>query len=142
MEKDELLDDRFIRELIRNSPLESPSEDFIGRVMAGIPAQPAAEPVSKPFFLHLKSALPYIGLAAMVLVFVFSSDIPFGKFMPGNDYFSRYFLPFLNSLSGGFKSLFSSRFVTFAMGIALSAGFLVLVEHLFSRRGSINHPVV
>jgi hypothetical protein len=142
MEKDDLIEDGFLRDLIGSSPLEGPPEGFVEKVMAGIQDVPVVETTGKSFYLYLKSAMPYIGLAAMVFLFVFSSDMHFGKYLPGTDYLSKYFLPIFGSLVGGFKSLFASRYVTFAMGIAVSAGFLVLVEHLLSNRRSMNHPMV
>jgi hypothetical protein len=142
MEKDDFIDDTFLRELIHTSPLESPSENFVDNVMALVEPVPVDESTSKPLVSSLKAALPYIGLAAMVILFIFSSDLPFDKYMPASDYISKYLTPFFASMTGGFKTLFASRFVTFAMGIALSAGFLVLIEYFLSRRRSMHHPLV
>lgn len=140
MEKDETTEDRFLRELIQTSPLECPSDDFVEKVMAGVIAAAPVESSQRSFYHYLRSALPYIGLTAMVLMFVYSSDLPFSKLMPGIDYWSRYVIPYFDALVGGFKSLFATRFVTFAMGIGLCAGLLVLIEHFFSHRKTINHP--
>ncbi len=137
MEKDDLLS-----KLLKNTVPESPSEGFIEKVMASVASVPVSETTTKSIASQLRSALPFIGLAAAVIIFVFTSDMPFNKFLPGTDYLSKYLVPYFASLVGGFKILFTSRFVTFALGIALSAGFLVLVEHFFSRRSSIHTPMV
>jgi hypothetical protein len=142
MEKDELLKDDILSRLLKNTVTESPSDEFIEKVMTGVRSVPAIETTPRFFSMYLKTALPYIGLVAAVLFFVFTSDMPFDKYLSHTDYFSKYFLPYFTSMVGGFKVLFASRFVTFAMGVALSAGFLMLVEHFFSRRSSMHHPLV
>ena len=78
MEKEDFWEDDFLRELIRTSPLENPSADFIEKVMAKVRVAPGIEAEPKTMYYYLKSALPYIGLAAMILLFIFSSDMPFG----------------------------------------------------------------
>ncbi len=137
MEKDDYMEDEALRKLIRLSPLESPSEKFIERVMSNLQDVAVVEKSKISLYLYFKSILPYIGVGALVLLFIFSSDLPFDQFIPGNDLLTKYFLPYFNSLSGSIKSLFASKYVTFALGIALSAGFLVLVEYLISHYKSM-----
>ena len=75
MEKDEYLKDDFLRELIRRSPLDAPSDDFVDRVMAGIRPAPEISVVKKPFYLYLKAATPYVIVALVIFLIVATSDL-------------------------------------------------------------------
>lgn len=137
MEKDDYIEDDALRKLIRLSPLESPSEKFIERVMNEVQVIPVVDKSKNRLFFYIKSILPYFGVAALVLLFVFSSDLPFGQFVPGNGYMEKYFLPYFNSVAGSFKSIFALKYVTFALGIAFCAGFLVLLDYFITHYKSM-----
>ncbi|MEI7662420.1 MAG: hypothetical protein WCK34_09490 [Bacteroidota bacterium] len=134
MEKENLSNDDFLRGLIQQSPLESPSDDFVDRVMAGILVAPETAPVRKPFYLYLKTIVPYALLALLVLLVFFTSDIPFLNWFPGKNYVTHNLVPYFETLFSGLKNAFSSRYVSFGLLIITSTGLLFLVDQLFSRR--------
>lgn len=129
MEKDDLL-----RELIRQSPLDSPSDDFVDRVMANIRMAPEIAPVKKPFFMFVKATSPF-AILTLVLVVVFStSDLPIFNWLPGKEYFINNLVPYFGSIFSGLKDVFTSKFVSFGLLISVSAGLLFLIDKWFSRR--------
>ncbi len=132
MEKDD-----FLRELIQKSPLESPSDDFVDRIMANIQLTPEAAPEKKPYFLYVKAVFPY-ALLSLILGLVFStSDLPFLHWVPGKDYLFETFIHSFGSLFAGLRNAFSSKFVSFALLISASAGLLFLIDRWFSQRSTI-----
>ena len=137
MEKDDFLKDDFLRELIRRVPLDSPSDDFVDRVMANIQASPEVSVVKKPFYHFLKSAVPY-AIVTLVLFFIIStSDLPVFNWLPGKDYFLHSLLPYFGDLFAVLKNAFASKYVSWVLLISLSAGVLFAVDRLFSRRAAL-----
>ena len=137
MEKDEFLNDDFLRDLIRRSPLDHPSDDFVYRVMANIQTAPEVVAEKKSFFFYLKTVVPY-AVITLVVFFVFAtSDLPVFKWIPGKDYLTGNLLPYLGTLFLVFKNAFASKFVSWGLLISFSAGVLFLVDRLFSRRTSV-----
>jgi len=139
MEKDELLGDVFLRNLIQKSSVESPSDDFVERVMGTVQMAPEIVSVRKPFMALLKSVLPYFGLGLFFLFVCFTSDFPFMNWLPGKGFFTTTFLTYFSSIIIFFKGLFASKFVGMGITVVFSACFLVLIEYLFRRRTSVEH---
>jgi hypothetical protein len=137
MEKDDFLEDDFLRELIQRSPLDSPSDDFVDRVMANIQMSPEVAVVKKPFYLYLKTAVPYALISLVLFVVIATSDLPIFNWVPGKDYFINSLLPYLGALLVIFKNAFSSKFVSMGLLISFSAGMLFLIDRLFSRHASL-----
>ncbi len=137
MEKDDFLKDDFLRELINRSPLDSPSEDFVDRVMAGIQTNAEVEVVKKPFFHYLKVSAPYFILVFFIFVVIATSDLPLFNWFPGKAYFTNNLMPYLETLFMVFKKAFSSKFVSWGLLISFSTGVLFLIDRLFSRRTSL-----
>ena len=137
MDTDELLKDDFLADLIRKVPLESPSDEFIDNVMAGIGPLPAPVIETRPYFFWVRSSLPYIGLGLIIVFILFSSDIPYLNFIMGKEYFSSMFLKIFNPFWISMKTLVSSRFITYSLLTGVSAGFLFIIDKLFSRRFSV-----
>ena len=137
MEKDDFLKDDFLRELIQRSPLDSPSDDFVDRVMANIQMSPEVAVVKKPFYLYLKTAMPYTLIALLLLIVLGTSDLPIFNWVPGKEYFINSLLPYLGTLLVIFKNAFSSKFVSMGLLIIFSAGMLFLIDRLFSHRASL-----
>jgi hypothetical protein len=136
-EKDDFLKDDFLREIIRRSPLDMPSDGFTDRVMAGIQMAPEVSAVKKPFYLYLKAALPYV-IITLVLGFVIStSDLPVFNWLPGKDYFLNSLLPYFGTLLTGLKNAFASKYVSWCLLISLAAGLLFLADRILSRRTSL-----
>lgn len=129
-----MLNDDFLADLIRKAPLESPSDDFINKVMRGIELQPETLVEKQPYFLWLKSSGPYVLLGVIILFILYSSDIPYLNFLAGKEYFSGLFINVFQPFWLSMKTLFSSKFVTYSLLISISAGFLFIIDKLFSRR--------
>ncbi len=134
METDDLVNDDFLADLLRKMPLETPSDEFINKVMAGIEPLPVLVNEKKPYFLWVKSSIPFIGLGMFVLLIIFSSDIPYLNLNYGRDYFSLIFIKAFQPFIVSMKALLSSKFITYSLLIGVSAGFLFIVDKLFSRR--------
>jgi len=135
MEKNDLLNDDFLRNFVQKGSLESPSDDFVEKIMVEIKQQPEPVYAKTPYYYYLKSVLGYIALAAFVIFFVLSSDIFFFNFIPGKQYFSDHFLPFLNSIILPLKALFNdTKALTLPLMIIVSAGLLFVFDHLLTRK--------
>jgi hypothetical protein len=138
MNNDDFLEDDFLRDLIRQSPLDSPSDGFTGKVMENIQPVPALVPAGRPFFLFLRSAWPYALAAAVLIVFFMTSDLPFTQFMPGKEYFSGNLVPYFQSLFSGMgKLLFHSTYTSFALIVLASSGLLLVLDRIFRRKISV-----
>jgi hypothetical protein len=137
MEKDDFLKDDLLRELIRRSPLDSPSDDFVDRVMANIQLTPEIAVVKKPYYQFLKTATPYAVIAITLFFVIATSDMPIFNWIPGKDFLINSMWPYLGTLLATFKVAFASKYVSWIMLISFSAGVLFLVDRLFSRRPSI-----
>lgn len=134
MDKDDMVNDDFLALLIRKMPLASPSDEFINKVMAGIEPLPSLVNEKKPYFWWVKSSLPFIGLGTFVLLILFSSDIPYLNFINGKEYFFSIFIKAFLPFFALMKTLLSSKFITYSLLIGVSAGFLFIIDKLFSRR--------
>lgn len=133
MEKDDFIEDDFLRELIHKTPLESPSDAFVDRVMEQIAVQKEVE--KKPFYLYLKSLSGYAALAAFVLIFLFTSDFQIFNFLPGKDMVRENFLPMVNAFVQPFKSLFGdAKSLSLPLMIVVSAGMFFVLDMFLSRR--------
>jgi hypothetical protein len=140
MEKNELINDDFLKKLVRKSPLDEPSAGFEERVMAAI--RPGLEPASvhKPFYMILKSSWWYVALGAGLVIFFLTSDLPFTQFMPGKQYFTNTLLPYFDSLFTGLRDfIVNSRFTTMGLLILAAGGLLFLFDYFFNRRSSVKH---
>jgi hypothetical protein len=137
MEKDDILKDDFLRELIKHSPLDSPSDDFVDRVMANIQLSPETSAVKKPFYLYLKAAVPYTIITLVLFFILATSDLPVFNWLPGKDYFTDNLLPYFSTLFMSFKNAFASKYVSWVLLISFSAGVLFTIDRLFSRRTSV-----
>ena len=137
MEEDDFLKDEFLRELINRSPLDSPSDDFVDRVMAGIQPAPQVEAVKQPLYQYLKVSAPFVILALSLFVVIATSDIPLFNWVPGKDFLMNNLLPYLGTMLLVFKNAFSSKFVSWGLLIGFSTAVLFLIDRLFSRRTSL-----
>lgn len=135
MDTDDGLNDDLLATLIRKMPLESPSDDFVNRVMGGITPLPQDYEEKKYYYLWARNSAPYILGALILALFFFSSDIPYLSFLHGGiirDLLVQVFVPLWHSL----KLLVSSKAVNYSLLIGISAGFLFIADKLFSRRFS------
>ena len=142
MNQEEFIKDDILRKVIRDIPLDSPSEDFEKRIMDAINVSTETSQVHRSLFTKFLNYLPYLGVVAILILFLVTSDLSVGKYFPGKDYFVNLLAPYLTMMASGFNSLLSSSYVIFGLGIGASAGFLMLIDHIFDRRISMHHPAV
>jgi len=137
--EDQLTDD-FLSDLLQNLPQESPGEDFVSRVMAGIQPGPAIAPVKKPFFVSVRAWWPYVLAGAFVILFLMTSDLPYSQFIPGKDYLVHTLIPYFVGLFTNVKHLFAgSKSVSIPMVVVFSGAFLLLVDRFLLRRFTTTH---
>jgi hypothetical protein len=137
MEKDDFLEDDFLRDLVQKSPLESPSDDFVGRVMEQVGTQPVAE--KQPFFLTLKAISGYAALFGFAVLFLLTSDYPVLDFIPGKLILKENLLSVLNSFVEPFKLLFgNAKSLSIPIMIVVSAGLFFILDIFLSRRKAIS----
>ena len=140
MEKDNPLNDDFLRKLIGKSTLESPSDDFVEKVMYRIQPDPAAVPVNSSFFSFLKSSILYFLIAAILVGFFLTSDISFMNWLPGKQYLLNTFLPYFDSLLTGLKSLSGfGKDISIPIMIIIASGLLFLFDRLLLQRSAVRH---
>lgn len=128
------LNDDFLAELIRKTPLESPSEGFVLKVMQGI--EPAKEEASEktPIIARIKNFLPFILTGLVVLFILFSSDIPYLNLISGGEFIQALMGKIFQPLLASMKSMLTSKAVTYTLLIGVSAGFFFIIDRFFSRR--------
>jgi hypothetical protein len=134
MEKDETLKDEFLHKLMQKSTLEGPSVDFTDKVMAALEAMPELTPARKPFYLYLKAAVPYVVLAVILFVIVYTSDFPFMQWIPGKEVFTNNFILFFSAIFDSMKLILFSKYTSFGLMIGLSAGVWIMIDLLFKRK--------
>ena len=137
MEKDDFLEDDFLRDLVQKSPLESPSEDFVSRVMEQVTPQPVVE--KRPFYLTLKAISGYAVLFIFAVVFLVTSDFPVLDFIPGKLVLKESLLSIMNSIVEPFKSLFgNAKSLSIPIMIVISAGIFFILDLFLSRRKAVS----
>jgi hypothetical protein len=135
MENDDFLNDDFLRKMIGKSDLESPSDGFVENVMDRIRSQPDVSPVPGSFFSFLKSSSGYFLLAAILIGFFLTSDIPFMNWIPGKHYFSDTFLPYFSSMFESLKSLSGTgKSVSIPIMIIIASGLFFFLDKLLTYR--------
>lgn len=140
MEKDSIHRDDFLGRLISEIPLESPSDNFTSNVMERIALEPLHVTEKKPFYLYLKSWLPWVLLSVAMIIFLFTSDIPFLEAFPGKRYFTDSLGPYILSLFSGFKPLFEGgKVASYTLMILMAGGGLLGLDYFLKRRMSPRH---
>ena len=143
MEKRDVLQDEFLANLVKGSSEEEPSEEFLTRVMSHVTAMPAYETKKNPFFYYLKMSLPWVLLAAVIIVVILTSDFPFASYIPGYEYFKNDLLPFFTAQFSSIIQLFSNTFVSIIVAVIASGAILFGLERIFSHRVSVrNHYLI
>lgn len=138
MEKEDFQYDELLKRLIKNSPLEAPSGDFVEKVMGKIPESPVISPSARPFYLNFKSVLPFVLLGIFCLVIILTSDFPFMGWFQRKEFFTRSLIPYFLPVISGFKAIFINKYFSFAFMILLAGTLLVIIERLFSRKSPEN----
>lgn len=133
-EDDKLVKDDFLRGLIQKSSSDNPSDDFVGKIMEQVRQMPEISSVRKPVYVYLGSLLPFILLVLTVFLFLLSSDLPFGDYFFGKEFYTKTLLPYLTVFLESFRALVSSKFTSYAFIMMIAAGVLILIDQLLSRR--------
>jgi hypothetical protein len=140
MEKDDLIQDEMLGRLIRKTDLESPSDNFVGKVMAGLGPETVMIPVKKPFYLFLRSTLLWTLLGVFVAVILFTPDIPYLNLGPGKSFFNTAILPNFEFNFTGLKNvLHGSKAVSLTLLLVFAGGILYGLDLLLNRRFSVKH---
>ncbi|MEI6454942.1 MAG: hypothetical protein WCO93_01535 [bacterium] len=126
--------DELLRELMQKSTPDHPSDAFVDRVMEQIRQTPELSAVKKPFYMYLRSVLPFILLVGIVALFLLSSDLPLIDNLLGTGTIKQTVLFYFNALVVSMKIIFAWKFFSFAFMVILSGGILMLIDQLFSRR--------
>lgn len=138
MEKDNLFKDDFIGKLIQGSPLERPSDDFVDGVMEKIRLVPENALLKRPFFLMVRSVIPYMVVTFIIVFIFFTSDLPILSWLPGKKYWAFTLIPYFDTLFTSIKNVFISKYVSFGLVILASAVFLFFIDRILSRKGSVH----
>ncbi len=140
MKEDDILRDDFLKELVQKSPLDSPSDDFVSRVMGNIQLGPEPVRVRQPFFLMVRSAWPYVLGSVILLIFLFTSDLPFTDYIPGKGFYTNFILPSFNLYISWIRDLFShSKYTPIGLIIIGAGGFLFLFDRLLDKKPHSQH---
>ena len=142
MDNDDLINDDFLRTLVGKSSIESPSADFVERVMERIQPQPETAPVRRSFLDFLKSFTGYLLLAGVLVGFFLTSDIPVLSWFPGKQYFTDKILPAFDFLHSWLSSSTGSG-INFSIPVMILAasGIFFLLDRLIIYRNTLrNHP--
>ena len=140
MNNEDFLTDDFFRELIRKSPLDSPSDDFVANVMGRVHPAPEFVPAERPFFLIIRSSWPYVLCSLAVIVFLLTSDLPFTDYLPGKEFFLKTVLPYFSDMFSGIRGLLvHSKYTTIGLSIVIAAGLLFLLDLLINRKSNVQH---
>lgn len=136
MEKEELnMPDPF-GELIRQTPLDSPSEDFIDRVMAVVQSENAVVEEKTNLWDYIRAGLPYAALIVFCLFIFLTSDLPGLKNLPGQGLLTGQFMTCCISLVSSLKDIFTSGYITWGVLIGVAGGVIYFVDQAFSRKAS------
>jgi hypothetical protein len=135
MEKDDLIRNDELGKMLQGAPLEQPSDTFVGDVMAKISISPEIVRPHKPFFLYVRNSWPYALISLIVLVFLYTSDLPYGYLMPGKGFFTEFISSYFSSLFSQMKlSSGTLKNLSIPLMIAAAVGLLLVVDHWVSRK--------
>jgi len=138
MKKDEIGRDDIIGRLVKNSLSEEPSDDFIDKVMEKIRLAPTPIPSQRTYFSMVKSTIPYLVVAAILVLILITSDFPFLNKLSVNHLFTGTF-QHLALMVESLSNFFSSTYVSFGLMIGVSLFVLIIIDLIFSRKGISHH---
>jgi hypothetical protein len=108
--------------------------------MENIRIGPEMAQVRQPYYLILRSVIPYLILVLICALIIFTSDLPFLNWLPGKEYWSNTFLPYFEMIFSGVKNALSSKYVSMGILIGFSVLFLIFLDHIMmKRKGSFRH---
>jgi hypothetical protein len=144
MNGDDFLKDDFLKDVIGGMPVENPSDNFTEIVMGRIQPGLQPEPAKRPYFLWLRSAWPYAFALLALLVFLFTSDLPFTDYIPGKGYFIKSLYPYFESFIKGIKNLLGvSKYAPIGIMVVVAGGLLFIFDRLLQRKPDVRqHNVI
>lgn len=135
IEKDDILKDDFLRDFMQSLPEDVPSENFVSNVMSGLVPIKEEVTANRTVIYFLKTVLPYAAVVLAILLFVFTSDLPFLSYIPGKESFINAFLPYFTSFSNSFRFLFgNTKDLSLPVMVAIAAGLFFIIDKLFTRK--------
>jgi len=138
MKKDETGRDNIIGRLVKNSFSEEPSDDFIDKVMEKIRLAPTPVPSQRTYFSMVKSTIPYLVVAAILVLILITSDFPVLNKLSVNHLFTGIF-QHLVVMGKSLNNFFSSTYVSFGLMIGASLFVLIIIDVIFSRKRISQH---
>ncbi|MGE5424492.1 MAG: hypothetical protein ACM3N9_03960 [Syntrophothermus sp.] len=141
METDDFLKDDFLKEFMKRLPEDAPSDEFVGKVMREIIPAPQTESLKISWSSILKSAWPFVLITSAVILFLFTSDLPFGDALPGKGFFTIYLAPYLDIFTGSFRALFEKAGnLTLPLMIAVAAILFFSVDKILTVKRISHQP--
>lgn len=122
--------------LIRQTPLDQPSDDFISKVMSSVLVENEVQEEHKSHWVYIRSGLPYAALILFALFIVFTSDIPAFLNISGEGYFISAILSYIASVTRSLGSAFSAGYISWGILVGVAGGFIYLIDQAFTRKGA------
>ena len=131
---DNEFDDERFGNLIRQAPLDAPSDDFLENVMMAVSAEP--EMVAEKWNLSgfLKAIWPYAALVVFFIIIYMTSDIPGMQQTSEGNLLSDMLLRSVETIIGSVKAVFSSAYVSWGLLVGMAGGVLYVFDQWLSRK--------
>lgn len=136
IEHEEFNNHDYLGRLISQTPLDTPSDDFINKVMSTIQAEDAVAVEHKSLLTYFKSALPYAALVIFALFIGLTSDLPSFMDISGDGYFMTRILNYVASVTRSLGAAFSIGYVSWGILIGVAGGFIYIIDQAFTRKSA------
>lgn len=127
-------DDERLGNLIRQAPLEAPSDDFLEHVMMAVSAESEMVAEKRSLSGLLKAIWPYAALVAFFIIIYMTSDIPGLQQTPGGSLLSEMLLRSVETIIGAIQATFSSAYVSWGLLVGMAGGLLYVFDQWLSRK--------
>lgn len=127
-------DDERLGNLIRQAPLEAPSDDFLEHVMMAVSAESEMVAEKRSLSGLLKTVWPYAALVAFFIIIYMTSDIPGLQQTPGWSILSEILLRSVETIIGAIQATFSSAYVSWGLLVGMAGGLLYVFDQWLSRK--------
>lgn len=127
-------DDERLGNLIRQAPLEAPSDNFLEHVMMAVSAESEMVAEKRSLSGLLKTVWPYAALVAFFIIIYMTSDIPGLQQTPGGSILSEILLRSVETIIGAIQATFSSAYVSWGLLVGMAGGLLYVFDQWLSRK--------
>lgn len=127
-------DDERLGNLIRQAPLETPSDDFLEHVMMAVSAEPEMAAEKRSLSGLMKAIWPYAALIALFFIIYMTSDIPGLQQTPGESMLADRLLRSVETIIGAIEAAFSSAYVSWGLLVGMAGGLLYVFDQWLSRK--------